>query len=231
MGKNKLKRWAEMETFPHVIQPNVDYHGSDWEFKGRWNEKVFGSNKDQPLVLELGCGRGEYTVQLARRYPEMNFIGVDIKGARIWRGAKTAREEGLTNVAFLRIRIEFINKFFAPGEVSQVWITFPDPQPRDSKENKRLTSPWFLAHYMRMLRPGGLIRLKTDARALYDYSLETVQKLPGRMIEFTADLYGAGGLHPDQAIKTKYESAFLAEGKKICYLCYAVAGPDLNASD
>jgi tRNA (guanine-N7-)-methyltransferase len=218
MGKNKLKRWAEMETFPRVFQPAMDFHAPDSPLKGRWKTDVFGN--PNPLVLELGCGKGEYTVQLARRYPEKNFIGIDIKGARMWRGARSAHEEDLCNAAFLRTRIEFIGKFFAPGEVSEIWITFPDPQPRDSKENKRLTSPWFLRQYAAMLQPGGLIHLKTDHAGLYAYSKEIMVALPGKMLVDTQDLYGSGGFDPDTAIQTTYETEYRKEGKKICYLCY-----------
>jgi tRNA (guanine-N7-)-methyltransferase len=220
MGKNKRKRWAEMETFPRVFQPKLDFHDPDSPLKGRWNETVFGN--PNPLVLELGCGKGEYTVQLAQKYPQKNFIGVDIKGARMWRGAKTAQEANLPNAAFLRTRIEFIDKFFAPGEVSEIWLTFPDPQPRESKENRRLTSPWFLNRFAAMLQPGGLIHLKTDHAGLHAYSKETMCALPGKMLIETDDLYGSGNVDPDTAIQTTYESAFRKEGKKICYLCYRI---------
>jgi len=222
MGKNKLKRWAEMETFPHVFQPRLDFHSADSPLKGRWAGDVFGN--DHPLVLELGCGKGEYTVQLAQRYPEKNFVGIDIKGARMWRGARSVQDRQLRNAAFLRTRIEFIDKFFAPGEVAEVWITFPDPQPRQSKENRRLTAPWFLQRFVVMLKPGGLIHLKTDHPGLFDYSTETLGQLPGKVVAATNDLYGSGGADADTAIRTTYEAAFLKEGKKICYLCYRLEG-------
>ena len=151
MGKNKLKRWAEMETFTHVLQPEINFHSPDFYLKGKWNQNIFKNN--HPVVLELGCGKGEYSVNLAQRYPEKNFIGIDIKGARMWRGAKTTAEKKLSNVTFLRIRIELIEKIFAEKEISEIWLTFPDPQPRESKSNKRLSSPYFLSCYRKMFLP------------------------------------------------------------------------------
>ena len=160
MGKDKIRRFRENETFPNLFQASFEeVYRKDYALKGAWNEKVFG-NKN-PLVLELGCGKGEYTLALARLNKSVNYIGVDVKGARLWRGAKTALEEKLDNVAFIRTRIELIESFFAPGEVSQIWITFPDPQPR--KENKRLTSPRFLNRYLLFLAPDAVIHLKQTA--------------------------------------------------------------------
>ena len=153
MAKNKLAKFAEMELLPNVFQPkNMDILRADYHLKGRWREEVF--RNDGPLVLEIGCGKGEYAVELGRMYPEKNFIGLDIKGARMWRGAKTATERGMGNVGFLRTRIELIGSFFAPGEVDEIWITFPDPQLRTKRARKRLTAPGFLAAYARMLAPG-----------------------------------------------------------------------------
>ena len=176
MGHGKLKKFAENETFRCLLQPDASSvlakpEGSrelvlrDHAIKGNWNRDMF--EKPQPIVLELGCGKGDYTIALARRHPEMNFIGVDIKGARLWKGAKEATEEKMGNVAFLRTRIEFIDAFFGPGEVSEIWLTFSDPQLRGS-ENARLTSPLFLQRYHHFLKPEGIVHLKTDSRFLYE---------------------------------------------------------------
>ena len=173
MGHDKLRKFAENETFSCLLQPSASELLADGFFalrdhavKGRWNEDMFDAAR--PLVLELGCGKGEYTIDLSRREPSCNYIGVDIKGARLWKGAKYAHEHQLGNVAFLRTRIEFIGAFFAPDEVSQIWLTFSDPQLKS--ENSRLTSPVFLERYRRFLRPGGIVHLKTDSRFLYEYS-------------------------------------------------------------
>lgn len=210
MGKRKLQRFAETETFDNVFDRNC-------QLRGNWNSDYFGN--DQPLVLELGCGRGEYTVNMGRQIPEKNFIGVDIKGARLWRGAKTAFEEKLGNIAFLRVQIETIENYFAPGEVSELWITFPDPQPQVSRAKKRLTSPRFLNNYHRILRPKGDIHLKTDSRGLYEYTLEIIKEY-GLLLETeTDDLYSGAAL-PSRflSIQTKYESVYLKQGKKINYI-------------
>lgn len=169
MGKDKIRRFAENATFRCVVQPGFEeVFRKDYALKGKWNRDFFGN--DRPIVLELGCGRGEYTVALGERFPERNFIGVDVKGARLWRGAKTATENGMKNVAFLRTRIEFIDSCFAPGEVDEIWITFPDPQLNKNRIKKRLTAPQFLAMYARFLREGGMINLKTDSVHLHEYT-------------------------------------------------------------
>jgi len=169
MGKDKLKKFAENKTFRCLVQPEFDeIFGKDHPLKGRWHADFF--RNDRPIVLELGCGKGEYTVALAADDPARNYIGVDIKGARMWRGAKTATEQGMDNVGFLRTRIEFITSFFAPGEVSELWITFPDPQLKTRRAKKRLTAPPFLACYAQLLAPGGWINLKTDSQHLYRYT-------------------------------------------------------------
>ena len=200
MGHGKLRKFAENETFACLLQPSAEQvlsHGyanlQDHPVKGRWIEQMFGGH-DGPIILELGCGKGEYTLELARRNPDKNYIGVDIKGARLWRGAKTATEEGLRNAAFLRTRIEFITAFFGPGEVSEIWLTFSDPQLRAS-ENKRLSSAMFLERYRTFLKPGGRIHLKTDSRFLYEYTLAvaTVNGLP--ILAETTDLYSDGQGH------------------------------------
>ena len=199
MGHGKLKKFAENETFRCLLQPDAASvlakpEGSkelilrDHAIKGCWNVDMFA--KDQPLVLELGCGKGDYTIALARRHPEMNFIGVDIKGARLWKGAKEATEESMGNVAFLRTRIEFIDAFFGPGEVSQIWLTFSDPQLRGS-ENARLTSPLFLARYSRFLKSGGIVHLKTDSRFLYEYTMSVIRANDLEVLASGVDIYNA----------------------------------------
>ncbi|MFI5217980.1 MAG: tRNA (guanosine(46)-N7)-methyltransferase TrmB [Bacteroidia bacterium] len=218
MGKNKLKRWAEMETFSNVFQPVIDFHSPDSELKGNWNATIFKNNN--PVVLELGCGKGEYTVGLAQRYTEKNFIGVDIKGARMWRGAKTSAENNSKNVAFLRTRIELIEKFFGANEISEIWFTFPDPQPQISRENRRLTSPHFLEKYKHMLTSKGLIHLKTDSLRLFDYTIEVLKNQKGKFLFCSHDLYQTEGFNNDLSIQTTYEKIFRKEGKNICYLCF-----------
>ena len=219
MAKHKLARFKENLTFPNLIQVSfeeLEQNGFEW--RGRWNE--FFCN-DNPIVLELGCGKGEYTLALALENGQRNYIGVDIKGARMWRGAKTSNEEGMKNVAFLRTRIEMINRFFGPNEVSEIWITFPDPQPK--KPMKRLTSERFLGYYRQILKPGSFINLKTDSRELYDFTLDEVITPAGYNIEFsTADLYASGYGGMATAVQTFYESMFLKEGKPITYIRFTI---------
>lgn len=219
MTKKKLQRFAEMETFSNVIQPSFnDVFGKDYHLKGNWNQKIFGN--DNPLILELGCGKGEYTVELARKYPGKNFIGVDIKGARIWKGARAALADCLSNVRFLRTRIEVINSFFSTNEVSEIWITFPDPQLK--KKRKRLTSPDFLSRYTRFLSNNGLVHLKTDNRVLYEYTLAIARINEFNIRLHTDDLYNSGMSDEILEIKTFYEQGFLAQGMKITYLCFSL---------
>jgi len=213
MGKDKLKRWAEMETFSNVFQPAADFHSSDNELKGKWQKDIF-KNKN-PLVLELGCGRGEYTIGLAQRYTEKN------KGARMWRGAKTSAENNIRNVAFLRTRIELIEKFFGNNEISEIWLTFPDPQPRNGRENRRLISPRFLEKYKQILTSKGLIHLKTDSLELFEYTTDVLKNQKGKLLFCSHDLYNSEGFDTDLSIQTTYEKIFRKEGKKICYLCFA----------
>ena len=215
MGKHKLARFAENLTFPNLFQISYEQLEKEgFELKGRWCD--FFKN-DNPIVLELGCGKGEYTIALARQNSDRNHIGVDIKGARLWRGAKTSNEEEMANVAFVRTRIEMIDKFFAPDEVSEIWITFPDPQPK--KPNKRLTSPRFLELYSHFLKPGAAINLKTDSRELYDYTLDEVIRPAGMTVEFaTPDLYATDYCGMAKEVQTFYENMFLKEGKPITYI-------------
>lgn len=214
MGKNKLKKFAEMETFHNVFQPPYDS-----ELAGHWRERYF--HNEHPIVLELGCGRGEYTVGLAERYPEKNFIGVDIKGARMWAGAKEAELKGLENVAFLRTNIEFITEFFAAGEVDEIWITFCDPQMK--KATKRLTSTYFMQRYHRIMKEGGLIHLKTDSPFLYTYTTEMLRLNPYPVIAQTDDLYAEKLDSIDvfldaRALQTHYEKQWLDRGMNIKYI-------------
>ena len=223
MGKGKLWKWNENTEFSHVFEPDLQsiVDGATLN-KGEWSEKVFGNQ--HPITLELGCGKGEYTVGLARRHPERNFIGVDIKGHRFWRGAKTSEQEGLTNVAFLRTRIEFVQNFFAPGEVSEVWLTFSDPQPKDEKGTKRITSELFLERYRSFMVPGGLIHVKSDSPLVYALSKEGWEKAGYPILEHSEDVYAdlVHRVDPEFAevlnIRTYYEQRWLEEGRKIHYL-------------
>lgn len=217
MTKKKMQRFAEMETFVNVIQPPFDeIFQRDHHLKGCWKPKAFGN--PHPLVLELGCGKGEYTLGLARRFQTKNFIGVDIKGARIWLGARTALEENIPNVMFLRTHIEQINSFFDTDEADELWITFPDPQLK--KRRKRLTSPRFLLQYMRFLKNNGLVHLKTDNPVLYDYTLELARINNFTVHYNTDDLYHSDLNGAVKEIQTYYEQQFLAQEMTIKYLCF-----------
>jgi tRNA (guanine-N7-)-methyltransferase len=217
VGKNKLARWNELETFRNVFQPEINaVTGADHPVKGNWKSEVFGNMN--PVVLELGCGKGEYTVCLAAKYPDNNYVGIDIKGARMWRGAKTAHEMNYPNVAFLRTRIEFINSFFSTDEVDEIWITFPDPHPRSRSEGKRLTSPSFLNRYRSFLKDKGVIHLKTDNNGLYQYSLKVAVSNDLEILRQSSDLYGDNFADDILSIKTHYEKIFLEDGLKINYL-------------
>ena len=223
MGKDKLRKWKENETFDHVFEPNLQdaVKGIDGEMKGKWSE-VF--KNDNPITLELGCGKGEYTVGLARKYPNRNFVGVDIKGHRFWRGAKTAQEESIPNVAFLRTRIEFIEKYFDKEEVSELWITFSDPQPKDEKGTKRITSPYYIEMYKNILKPSSIINIKSDSVLLYDLSKEGYLEKGYDIQIDSKDVYGElvdrveKDLRDALEIKTYYEKRWLSEGKKIHFI-------------
>lgn len=219
MGKGKLAKFAEMETFSNVFQyPFSVVDNVPFEMKGHWREQYFKNN--HPVVLELGCGKGEYTVELARLYPEMNFIGVDIKGARMWTGAKQALEAGLKNVAFLRTNIEIIDRFFAESEVQEIWLTFSDPQMKNA--HKRLTSTFFLNRYRKFLVDGGIVHLKTDSNFLFTYTTCMVKENKLPVIFSTEDLYHTEGLdeetHKILSIQTYYESMWIERGLNIRYM-------------
>jgi tRNA (guanine-N7-)-methyltransferase len=218
VGKNKLARWRELGSYENVIQPEIrDIAGKDHTVKGRWNDEIFKNSN--PIVLELGCGKGEYTTGMANSFPSNNYIGIDIKGARMWRGAKTANEQKLPNVAFLRTRIEFITSFFSADEVDEIWITFPDPHPGGRNSNKRLTSPWYLNSYRHFLKNKGLIHLKTDNKELYDFTNKVLSFNNIETIISTNDLYSEKN-EDILSIRTHYEKIFLDAGLKINYLSF-----------
>ena len=245
MGHGKLRKFAENETFSCLLQPSAEdvladgfFNLRNHEIKGHWNERMFDAPR--PIVLELGCGKGEYTIDLAERDPSCNYIGVDIKGARLWKGAKYATEHRLGNVAFLRTRIEFITAYFAPEEVSEIWLTFSDPQFRS--ENSRLTSPLFLERYRSFLKPGGIVHLKTDSMFLHQYSRAVAVCNGLRVLGCTEDIYGTprealalpgdtvGALYE---VQTFYEKMFLEQGYKITYLSFVIDhdGPYAHPAD
>ena len=230
MGKGKLAKFADMATYENVFQyPFSVVEHVPFDMKGHWHEQYF--HNDHPIVLELGCGKGEYTVELAKLYPDMNFIGVDIKGARMWTGATQALKEGLKNVAFLRTSIEIIDRFFAEDEVQEIWLTFSDPQMKNPR--KRLTSTYFMERYRRFLVDGGIIHLKTDSNFLFTYTSYMVEKNHLPLLFRTEDLYGTGNgetrttsqlsalnsqLEKILTIQTYYESMWIARGLNIRYM-------------
>jgi tRNA (guanine-N7-)-methyltransferase len=221
--KSKLHRFAELETFPNVIQPPFsDVFRKEHFLKGKWHEQVFRNT--YPLVVELGCGKGEYAVGLAQKFPEKNFIGIDIKGARMWKGAKYALEQNISNVRFLRTRIEFLQSFFIKDEVSEIWLTFPDPQMKKRREKKRLSGPAFLNLYREFLIKKGLIHLKTDNLPLYQYTLQIVRENGLELLASTNDLYHSCIADEVLSIRTFYENMFLAKGIKIMYLKFRIDG-------
>jgi tRNA (guanine-N7-)-methyltransferase len=214
VGKNKLQKFEDMSTYPHVFQyPFSVLKEQEFEMKGQWN-RFFGNN--HPIVVELGCGKGEYTVGLGKLFPDKNFIGVDIKGARMWSGAKQSLQDNMQNVAFLRTHIELINYFFATGEVSEIWITFPDPQM--NKVNKRMTSTRFMKLYRRILKDDGIIHLKTDSNFMFTYTREMVKVNHFPLLVETDDLYHSGLADDILSIRTFYEQQWLDRGLNIKYI-------------
>ena len=214
MGKDKLRKFSEIDTFPNVYQLHLGK-----VMKGKWGADHFKNSK--PIVLELACGKGEYAVNLAKLFPEKNFIGVDLKGNRIWRGARTGVDEGIQNLAFLRIQIEDILEFFAAGEIDEIWITFADPQPQESREKKRLTFPGFLEKYRVLLKSGGKVNLKTDNDGLYNYTCEKVEELKLVVHKNTNDLYHSDLADEVLSIKTHYERIYLKHDKNINYIQFS----------
>ncbi len=218
MPKRKIFKYADIGSFPNVLQPGLLEEKDSFELKGKWAEDMF--KNQNPIIAEFGCGRGEYTVGLALKYPNINFIGVDIKGDRIWMGASRAKEQNLTNVCFLRTQIEPIEQFFSNNELSEIWITFPDPQPNKAK--KRLTSPLFFARYANILQKNGIIHLKTDNLSLYNYTLDVINQYKHTLHYSTPDLYKSGNTGEAICIKTYYECMFLKEKLPICYLNFSL---------
>ena len=225
MGKGKLKKFDEMKDFEHVVQ--VPFHiieHDDFHLKGKWAQEFF--HNENPLILELGCGKGEYTVELASKNPEINYIGVDIKGARLWKGAKLALERELKNVAFIRTNIELITQFFGPDEVSEIWLTFPDPQMR--KTRKRLTSTVFIEKYRHFLKPDGLIHLKTDSNFQYSYTRTMAKLNDFQIVADTDDVYEWEHLNNTLRIRTFYEKQWLERGIQIKYISFKLHGEELK---
>jgi len=217
VAKNKLVKFADMETFNNVLQVTFsDVNQKDHPIKGNWNRDFF--RNDHPIILELGCGKGEYTVGLAEIDPSRNYIGIDIKGSRMWNGAKKALDAGLTNVGFLRTHIEMIHQFFAPGEVSEIWLTFPDPQMK--KVRKRLTSTRFIELYRKFLRPDGVIHLKTDSNFQYTYTVEMAKINGFRILSNNNDIYDSDSIDKTLRIKTFYEKQWIGRGITIKYISF-----------
>ena len=219
MAKRKLQRFAENETFNHFFQPGWEELSAGFSLRGNWNSNFFRNSN--PVIIEMGCGKGEYTVDLSSKYPQRNFIGIDKKGARMWRGAKISNEDSRANVAFVRIRAENIAKVFGPAEIDEIWITFPEPQPNSPRHSKRFTSPQFIERYRQVLKPGGIIHLKTDNDMFYEYTLEVIREYGHTLLYNNPDLYAT----PDDPevkdvidVQTHYEKIWLEQGLTIKYL-------------
>lgn len=221
-SKNKLKRFKENETFDNVFQPSrEDLTDGNYTHKGKWRKDIF--KNENPLVLELGCGKGEYTVGLAKRYPEKNFVGIDIKGARFWRGAKTAIEDNISNAAFIRTQIELIDYVFEENEVDEIWITFPDPQIKYKRTKHRLTNLTFLERYKKVLKPNGLMHLKTDSEFMHGYTLGLLHGLGYEVMYANHNVYKLEG-SPEEVteIQTFYENQYLEKDKAITYIRFKI---------
>lgn len=221
MGKNKLKKFAENETFDKLLQPEYELLTThQFDMRGHWRSRFF--KNDHPIILEIGCGKGEYTVGLAERYPTKNFIGVDRKGARLWAGCKKATEQEMPNVGFVRTKAENLTLVFAENEIDEIWITFPDPQSRKPKADKRLTSPVFLDKYSCFLKKGGIIHLKTDSQFLAEYTLDVIKEKKLKLLYCTDDLYQSDCQENVISIQTFYESIWLKQGLSIHYIKYEI---------
>ena len=225
MGKGKLLKVAELDTFPNVYQNRnrnkvvlENANSEPVSFRDKWSSECFGNQN--PLVLELACGKGDYAIELGRLFPDYNFIGVDLKGARIWQGAKTALKESLDNVRFIRSQIDFLDQIFGKNEVSEIWITFPDPYPSRSKSRKRLSSMKFLSLYKKVLQPEGIIHFKTDSDSLYQFTLKTCEEMGAEMLDKIDDVYGQNEILPVLAIQTYYEKMHLKKGRTIHYVSF-----------
>jgi|TARA_B110000305_G_scaffold69238_1_gene77732 tRNA (guanine-N7-)-methyltransferase len=213
--RQKKRRFEENKLRPNLVESGKDFYD---EIKGKWHLKVF--TDQQPIVLELGCGKGEYTLGLAQAFPNRNHIGVDIKGDRLWVGSGIALREGIQNAAFLRTQIQFLEHFFKKGEIEEIWVTFPDPRPKEKDDKRRLTAPRFLAIYQNLLKPDGWLKFKTDNTELFNYTLELINKnrISVKNLAFTHDLYNSEYVFEHYEIKTKYERKFAALGETIKYL-------------
>lgn len=218
--KNKLQKFAENHNFDKLFQYSYEEIHKGFPLKGKWAEKFFENNN--PIVLELGCGKGEYTTGLAQRFPDKNFIGMDIKGARLWRGLKTAEEQNLDNVAFVRSYISLVNLYFGKDEISEIWITFPDPFARDTKARKRLSSPEFIGRYAKFLQKDAIINLKTDNYIVFESTLDTIQEYNHTLLYHTNDVYNQGMDNELTQIQTYYEKKWLEHGTKIKYLKFSL---------
>ena len=222
MGKKKLKQFKEFGSFEFTFEPEFDeFFQTDYHLKGKWNEEVFHNNN--PIILELGCGKGEYATNLALQNPNKNFIGIDLKGNRMWKGATFAYEKNLTNIAFLRTQIEFVDSFFGENEIQEIWITFPDPQLKKRRNKKRLTSALFLNKYLNFLKSDGLVNFKTDNTVLYDYTLNLIKQNKLKIEISTNDLYAEiqnakSKLYEASSIQTFYEQQYLEKGEKIKFI-------------
>ena len=220
MTKRKLKKFAENITFPNLVQPSFDEIKNGLHLQGLWAPDFFGN--PNPVILELGCGKGEYTVGLAEQNNQRNYLGVDIKGARLWAGCKAALEKKLNNAGFIRTEIGFIDNCFSRREISEIWLTFPDPYPKRRSEKKRLTSPWFLARYAKILKPDAVIHLKTDNLFLFNYTLEVIRSGNHKLHFETYNLYNSDFEGEARNIRTFYEQQFLEQGLSICYIQFSL---------